>query len=240
MNNTEFRTGVIRPVECVKEAFELIKPDYWLLFGITLLGCLIGGVTLYILLGAMMCGIYYAYLRRIDGFPASLDDLWKGFQWFGPGLVVVLFMVAPMIAVYAVLYIPLIAMGMMGGRLSESEAIPLFIAVGIVDLILIFLMICFHTLMMFAIPLIIDRNLGAIKAMTTSARAVMKNLGGIVGLILVNMGLVFVGYLALCIGVYFAIPIIFAGNMLAYRKVFPRLGGTPNFAPPPPNAYGNL
>lgn len=239
MKNTEFRTGVISPIECVKEAFERIKPDYWLLFGITLLGCLIGGVTMYILLGAMMCGIYYAYLRRIDGFPASLDDLWKGFQWFGPGLLVVVFLVAPMILVYAILYVPLVAMGVFGGRMSESEIIPLLIVIGIVDLILIFLMVCFHTLMMFAIPLIVDRNLGAVKAMTTSARAVMKNLGGIVGLILVNMGLVFVGYLALCVGVYFVIPIIFAGNILAYRKVFPRLD-QPNFTPPPPTAYGNF
>ncbi len=48
MNNTEFRTGVIKPVECVKEGWELIKSEYWLLFAITLVGALIGGVTMYV------------------------------------------------------------------------------------------------------------------------------------------------------------------------------------------------
>jgi uncharacterized membrane protein len=72
--------------------------------------------------------------------------------------------------------------------------------------------------------------------MTTSARAVLKNIGGVVGLIVVNFGLVFLGYLALCIGIYFVIPIIIAGQLVAYRRVFPRLN-PPNFNPPPPNIY---
>ena len=37
MNDIEFRTGVIRPLECFKEGWELIKPNYWLIFGITAL-----------------------------------------------------------------------------------------------------------------------------------------------------------------------------------------------------------
>ena len=31
MQNTEFTTGQIRPIECVKEAWALIKDEYWLL-----------------------------------------------------------------------------------------------------------------------------------------------------------------------------------------------------------------
>ena len=239
MNNTEFRTGVISPIECVKEGFELIKPDYWLLFAIGFLGAIIGGVTLYILMGCMMCGIMYAYLRRIDGFPASLDDLWKGFSWFGPSLPVVLAIVVPMIIVYGIIYVPFVMAMVMGQRMSQDELMTFFVGILVVDFIFITIMVCFHTLLMFSIPLIVDRNLGGFKAMATSARAVLKNLGGVVGLVAVNMGLVFVGYLALCIGVYFVIPILIAGNVVAYRKVFPRLD-QPNFAPPPPNAYGNF
>ena len=56
MNNTEFRTGVISPVECVKEGFERIKNDYWLLFAISLVGGLIGGFTMYILAGLLVLG----------------------------------------------------------------------------------------------------------------------------------------------------------------------------------------
>lgn len=239
MNNTEFRTGVISPIECVKEGFELIKPDYWLLFAIAFLGAIIGGVTLYVLIGCMMCGIFYAFLRRIDGFPASLDDLWKGFSWFGASLPVVLAIVVPIIIVYGIIYVPFIIAAVMGERMSQDELMGFLIGVAIVDFVFITIMVCFHTLLMFSFPLIVDRNLGGFKAMATSARAVLKNLGGVVGLVVVNMGLVFVGYLALCIGVYFVIPILIAGNVVAYRKVFPRLD-QPNFAPPPPSAYRNL
>src|SRR5258708_18982537 len=105
----EFRTGVIKPIECVKEAWEIIKPDYWLLFAITIVGILIGGMTLYVLLGGMACGIYYTYLKRIDGGgPVVFDDLWKGMSWIVPGLIVVAFIIVPVIIIYGCLYVPII------------------------------------------------------------------------------------------------------------------------------------
>src|SRR4051812_10530576 len=104
MQNVEVRSGVVKPVECFKEGWELIKDEYWLLFAVTLVGALIGGMTMYILFGAMICGIFFAYIRKIDGGRVVFDDLWKGFNWFGPGLVVTLFIVVPMIAVYLIIY----------------------------------------------------------------------------------------------------------------------------------------
>lgn len=236
MNGTEFNTGVISPVECVKEGWEIIKPDFWLLLGITFVAGLIGGFSMYILLGAMICGMTYAYLKRIDGQSVAFDDLWKGFTWWLPGLVVTAFIVIPLFVVYAIIYVPIVMSAAMGSRMREDELVTMLIVVGLVDLVLIVIMVCVHTLLMFSFPLIVDRNLGAIKAMTTSARAVLKNIGGVVGLIVVNFGLVFLGYLALCIGIYFVIPIIIAGQLVAYRRVFPRLNPQ-NFNPPPPSIY---
>ncbi|MEJ7699458.1 MAG: hypothetical protein WKF71_07405 [Pyrinomonadaceae bacterium] len=60
MSEIQFKTGVIRPVECMKEGWELIKDQYWLIFAITLVGMIIASVVPFgILFGAMMCGIYY-------------------------------------------------------------------------------------------------------------------------------------------------------------------------------------
>jgi uncharacterized membrane protein len=59
-------------------------------------------------------------------------------------------------------------------------------------------------------------------AMKLSARAVWQNLGGMVGLIGVNFILTLAGIMV-CIGTYFVIPIIIAGNVVAYRRVFPSL-----------------
>ena len=127
----------------------------------------------------------------------------------------------------------------MGAKLSEEELTGLLIGAFAVDLVFIFVMVCFHTLLMFSFPLIVDRKLGGFAAMKTSARAVWRNLGGVTGLILVNMGLMLVGYLALCIGIYFVIPIMIAGNVVAYRKIFPA-SQEQNFDPPPPNVYQGL
>jgi hypothetical protein len=237
MNNTDFRKGVINPVECVKEGFELIKKDYWLLFAIALVGGLIGGVTMYILAGAMICGIMFAYLKAIDGKPVLFDDLWKGMNYFGPGLVVLLIIIVPTVVWYVFAYFTLIAAMVAGGQAGGAGLIGALVVVGLIDFVVLIALVSFHTLLTFSFPLMVDRNLGAIDAMKTSARAVWQNLGGVVGLVVVNMGLMFVGYLALCIGLYFVIPIMIAGNVVAYRRVFPSLENRPVSAPPPPDAY---
>lgn len=225
MQDIQFHSGVIKPVECVKEGFELIKSDYWLLLGIWLVGGMIGGISMGIVAGAMTCGTFYCYLRKIDGHPIKFEDLWKGMQWFLPGLAVMFFIVAPMLIVYAVIYVPFVMAAMMGSKLNGDELIAMLIGAFVVELVLVLIMVCLHTLLIFSFPLIVDRNLGAIKAMTTSARAVFANMGGVVGLILVNFVLVLGGYLALCVGIYFVIPILIGGNVVAYRRVFPRPDG---------------
>ena len=237
MTNTEFRTGVIKPVECVKEGFELIRKDYWLLFAIALVGALIGGFTMYILGGAMLCGIMFSYLKAIDGKPVTFDDLWKGMNYFGPGLVVIMVFIVPVFAYYIFAYVTILAAVLGGAQAGEAGLIGALVVVGLIDLVVLIAMVSFHTLLTFAFPLIVDRKLGAVDAMKTSARAVWQNLGGVVGLVLVNIGLMLLGYLALCFGLYFVIPIMIAGNVVAYRRVFPSLEMRTNLNPPPPNAY---
>src|SRR4051812_1048605 len=112
MQNTEFTVGQIHAIECVKEAWSLIKTDYWLLFAISFLGGVIGGVSMYVLIGAMICGIFSVYLKVIDGGRGNIDDLWTGFKFFWPSLgvtvVVVVPMVVWMIIMFATIYLPII------------------------------------------------------------------------------------------------------------------------------------
>lgn len=239
MDQTEFRTGVIRPVECVKEGWELMKSDYWMLFAITLVGMIIGGVTMYILLGAMVCGIFLAFLKRIDGHPVAFDDLWAGMKYLGPGFVVVLVMIVPAIFVYGIIYVPFVMAAVMGQRMSQDELMAMMVGVLAVDFVFIVIMVCFHTLLMFAFPLIVDRQMGGIAAMKTSIKSVWKNLSGVAGLVGVNFLLTILGYAALCIGLYFVIPVMIAGTAVAYRKVFPRTPSS-EYLPPPPSAYPGL
>ncbi|MBA2737517.1 MAG: hypothetical protein H0U50_12110 [Pyrinomonadaceae bacterium] len=233
---TEIKTGVIKPVECFKEGWELIKNDYWILFAVSLVGGLIGGMSFYVLLGAMMCGIYYCFLQTIDGKPASFDGLWKGFSYFLPGLLVTILIVVPMLVIFGVIYAPLIMAAVMGSKLSPQELMGLMFGALALDVVLAVIMICFHTLLMFSFPLIIDRNLGAWAAVTTSAKAVWRNLGGVVGLIGIGIVLSLFGIITCGFGMYFIMPIMLAGYAVAYRKIFPAQSNR-NINPPTPDFY---
>ncbi len=227
MQNNEFTIGQIHAIDCVKEAWSLIKTDYWLLFAISFLGALIGGVSMYVLIGAMICGIFSVYLKVIDGGRANIDDLWSGFKYFWPSLGVTIAFVVPMVVwmiiMFATIYLPIITAAVMGNKTDGSMLLGTFALGFVVDLIVAFVMICIHSLLIFAFPLIVDRGLSSWDAIKLSARAVMKNLGGIGSLVAVNFGLAVAGEMAMCVGIYLVIPIITAANLVAYRKVFPRI-----------------
>lgn len=233
-NLMEIRTGGIKPVECFKEGWELIKPDYWILFAITLVGVLIGSFTMYVLLGAMLCGIYYCFIRRIDGEKVEFEDLWKGFGFWLPGLSATIVIMVPVIIVYVIIYLPFVLAIAMGSKLSESELMGMLAGAFAIDAVIIVIMVCFHTLVMFTFQLIVDKGLGAFAAMKLSVKGVWANLGGVAGLFGVMFLLNIVSALT-CVGIYFAIPIMMAGTTVAYRRIFPR--ETTANTPTPPSYY---
>ena len=227
MKAPEFRTGVIKPIECVKEAWVIVKPDFWMLFVIMFVGILISGATFYVLSGAMICGIHHVYLKRVDRENSGFEDLWKGFTWFGSGLVVILVIVIPIIAEAAVIYVPLLMAALKGQGMSEDELWTTLTAALTVDIIFVVIITCLHTLIVFAFPLIVDRGLGGFRAMLTSARVVWKNLSGVAGLFAAEFVIAVLGGLVICAGIYFVLPLIIATNLVAYRKVFPSMTPLP-------------
>jgi len=55
----------------------------------------------------------------------------------------------------------------------------------------------------------------------------------VAGLFGISCLLIIAGQLAFCVGIYFVIPIIIAGNVVGYRRIFPRprggqIGSLPN------------
>jgi hypothetical protein len=222
MSEIEFKTGVIKPVECFKEGWELIKPQYWFLFAVSIVGALIGGLSMYILLGAMICGIFYCFFRVIDGESVEFEDLFKGFGVFKPSLLVTILFIVPMIFVISLIYVPLIVKTFMGTRMSGDELLALFSGTLVLDLVLMIGMVCLHTLLLFAFPLIVDKELSGWSAVKLSAKAVWKNLAGVTGIWAVGFVVSLVGMILCFVGTYFTIPIIIAGNAVAYRKVFPK------------------
>ena len=234
MQTNEFTTGQIRALDCVKEAWALIKDDYWLLFAISIVGAIIGGITFYVLIGSMICGIFGCYLKKIDGERVAFDDLWKGFKFFWPSLLVTVAFVVPIVffmaVMFATIYLPLITAAVMGDKANGGAILGTFLAGIVLDIVIAVIMICIHSLLIFSFPLIIDRRLSSWDAMKLSVRAVLKNIGGIGGMVAVNFLLALAGEAAFCIGIYLVIPIITAANLVAYRKVFPHPANDPAFA----------
>ena len=91
----------------------------------------------------------------------------------------------------------------------------------------------------FAIPLVLEHDLGVVDALLTSIKAAGSNLGGLILLIVFEILVVILGLIALCVGVFVAMPVVYAANVIAYRYVFPYVRPRDfNTAPPPPTAYG--
>ncbi len=236
MNPLEFRTGAIKPVEIYKEAWELIKPQFWLVFGVVIVGILIGSIIPFVTIGPMMCGIFMCLLKVIDRKPMEFGDLFKGFDFLWKSLPISIAIMLPVFVLLIVMYIPMIGIAIAGNKMSESELIPFLFGVIIFELIAAIVMVCFHTLLLFAFPLVADRGLSGLDAIKLSFKAVWKNLAGMAGLLAVGMVIAMVSYLVLCVGIYFAMPLIIMGQAVAFRKIFPALPSN-SFDPPPPSAY---
>ncbi len=198
---------------------------------------MIGGISMYILIGAMICGIFLCFFKAIDGEKVEFEDLFKGFGFFLPSLLVTILFIVPTIIVFSLMYFPLVMAGLMGTRLGEEELFALLAGTFAVDFVIMIFMVCFHTLLLFAYPLIVDKNLSGAAAIKLSFRSVWKNLRGVAGLWGIGFLISLLGIFLCFVGTYFAIPIIIAGNVVAFRKVFPSTGGSINHPPSPENYF---
>jgi hypothetical protein len=238
---TEFRTGVIAPVECYKEAWALIKDQYWLFLGIVFVGMLIGGLVPIVLFGPMMVGVYICFLSKMRGEPVEFGHLFKGFDYFVQGLVAGLIQMIPFFVVMIPFYIIWFAylvtsMPRGGGRMDPNDAqtfVFTFLGFELVFIAIIVVVgIIVHIFFMFSFPLIADRHLSGLEAVKLSIRAGKANFVGILLLLLLSTGLGILGVLACYVGAFLLMPISIAAYAVAYRRVFPE--SMPGFATPPP------
>lgn len=255
MIKQEFYRGAIDPVGCIKNGWNLISPNYWMYLGIALLGWVMMACIPclnIILLGPVMGGIYYVLLLDMRGEPVDFGMMFKGFDKFGNTLLVGLVQAIPGI-VFQILDLffnvsnVLIQMNEIQrqGDLYQADGSNIGIAAGLTLVYYIFVGIYFIVSIIwaisfiFAIPLVMEKEISAVEALKLSARAAWSNVGGVV-LLFILLGLLMIaGFLALCIGWIFLLPLITASFAFAFRQVFPDLDETPVYSiPPPPTQYG--
>lgn len=232
---TEFRSGAVAPMECLKEGWATIRDRYWLFLGISFVAMLIGGAVPVVLVGAMMCGVYLCLFAKMRGKPVEFGMLFKGFDYFMPGLIAAAIQTLPVIIVIAVGQVFFVAFTLAVLPTERGAPPPPVFWIGLIVFVLfaVIVSLVMHTLFLFAYPLIVDRKLSGWEASKTSYRAALQNLGGILGLILLIVGLGLLGLLACYVGFVLVMPISFAANAAAYRRVFPDTASF-NFSSPPP------
>ena len=239
MQNIQINTGVIRAFDCYREAWDMIKPQFGMILAVYFIAMLIGGAV-GIIMGALMCGLYLCLFDLQEGREIKIDRIFNGFQYFLPSLLVMLVAMAPIIVMFLLIYLPIIGIAIAGSKMDESEVIPFIVVAVIIEIIFAILMVCFHTLIMFAFPLIVDKKLSAFQAMRTSAKAVWMNLGGVASLFGVGFLVSFAGLMLFCVGIYLAMPLVLAAQVVAYRKIFPGSLDPKFTAPPPPGMYQGI
>ncbi len=211
--------GVVSPIACYQEGWELIKDEYWVIFASCAIGMLLGSIVpMGILLGPMMCGIYLVMLRKMRGESVAVDHLFKGFEWFGPSLVAMLLT----LVVVMVLFVPVgivaaIAAAIGNSVGGEEAAVVLAVAAGGLGM---FLVMGAGTLFTFAYPLMVDRDLEAMDALKASVSGGLANLGGLIGLFFLNVALSLVGTCFFFVGSYLVMPLSFAALAVAYKRVY--------------------
>lgn len=254
MENTEFRKGAIDASDCIGEGWNFLKENYWLFFAMVIVEIAIviaasfipyaGSFINVIVGGALTCGIYIALLaqRRGESVPFSL--MFEGFSRVVPVTLVRLVSAIPVfvfgLAIASFISLPQLAPD--GGNIAELQA-AIFNRAFLVPLVSGYLVVLlvsmvFNLLLFFAIPLIAERSLGIGDALKLSFSAALANAGGLILLFIFEGLLAFAGALLCGVGILFILPVIYAANIAAYKRVFP--DDEPQFPnePPRPEDYG--
>lgn len=253
MTNIQYLSGAVSAGECVSNAWETLKAKYGMYIGISLIAMLLTGCIPCLnifLLGPIMGGIYYVVLRDMRGEPVEFGMMFKGFEKFGPLMIIGLIQSIPgiiaQILQYAAQFAEIGLKGMGGGRnFFQASGSDLAVSGGMmllfIVLFVVFMVFAFAwwAIFLFAVPLIMEHDLGAGEAIKLSAKAAMSNIGGLILYFLLLIPIMLLGVLLLCIGMFLiSIPIMYVGQVFIYRMVFPYTGTPLNMAPPPPTEYG--
>lgn len=213
----------IRPIDCLGDAKRLIGEQYWLFVGICAVGLILGTIVpLNILLGPFMCGIYLCMFQRFRNERVIFDTLFKGFDYFLESLIATLVLTGVSVFLFGPVYL-FMFFGMMGISSSQDRLPSLGILFVVMALLLLLgvLSIIIGVLFCFTYPLIVDRGMKAIPALTTSVRAGIANFGGLLCLMLLVMGISIAAAVFCYVPVFLVSPITLGAILIAYRRVFP-------------------
>ncbi|MCU1265990.1 MAG: hypothetical protein JWM21_2308 [Acidobacteria bacterium] len=225
--HSDFTPNAVQPTACMKEGWEVIKDQYWLFVGMTLVALLIGNLApLGILMAPMMCGVYLVIFQRMRGKRVEFDAIFKGFDYFGEGVVAMLLHMIPLVVVL----IPFGAIFFFATVLmlphspdegpNPARAVGFIVLILVLVLAMLVILIAVSVVFTFAYPLIVEKKLSGVAAVRLSMKAGLANFWRLLGLLLLNALLGLAGVLCCYVGALLVLPLSFAATACAYRQVF--------------------
>src|SRR5204862_1772446 len=89
--NIQFQRSAIDAGGCVSNGWELIKSNYGMFLGVSLIAMLLAGcipcISLF-LVGPILGGVYYVILKAMNGEPVEFGMMFRGFDKFVPLMVI--------------------------------------------------------------------------------------------------------------------------------------------------------
>jgi uncharacterized membrane protein len=172
-------------------------------------------ITLGICAPPLSAGLYSMALRKHDGYPVRAGDVTDGFRYFGATWGLTLIIMVPVMIVLALIFGIAFAVG--GTDLEKSMP---FIQMG-VQLPASALSYLIGTIMLFAIPVVVDRDYGSIQALQESWAAVKPQFWSYLGIFIIFSLIGGAGALACYVGLLFTQPLCVACIVSLYRSRFP-------------------
>lgn len=210
---------------CLGRSFDLWKSNFLPIVGATfivmiILGAMsfipvLGAIAGMLLTGVFYGGLYYYYLGLMRGEPREISDVFAGFQRaLGPLILAGLFITLLTFAVVLVFLGPWLGAIFYFAR--DGQPSPALLA-GLFLFMLpaIYLGIAWS----FTFPLVIDKGLPAWTAMEVSRRVVTRQWFRVFFVTLLGALLSMLGLIALFIGIFFTMPLVFGSVLYAYEDL---------------------
>ena len=195
----------------------------------------VGSIVQIAVTGPLTAAWYGYFLRHIRGQAASMEDVFAVFS--SPDLLHMIAVHVVVTAITMLLVLPLVAIvffSMIGTAATaaaaaeaDAPAVVLFpfFSLALLGMVPVLAAIVYLTMaFMFAPVLVLDRGHAFWPAMRLSMRVVNRRLLPMLGLLLLAWLIGLAGLLALCLGIFVAMPIVMASFAFAYEDLFGEAG----------------
>jgi uncharacterized membrane protein len=227
---SEIRKVKVRTLSLFRRTFELIRDQYWLFLGITLLAMLLGSAVPFgLIMGNVLVGVYACYSQRDRHGRAEFSTMFKGFENFlEPFLafliifaVAMVVMLPMMVAMFVLIVWPILQQASAAGP-NAPPTLPPGMTLTIVTMypLMIAANILITMPFLFTFPLMAERNLRAVEAVKLSIQGVLRNFWGVLWCLIVVTMISIAGALMCYFPLFLLMPLTFGVFFTLYRDIY--------------------